>query len=358
MDESRSVDPTVPYRPPSPKTDLPIALVGCGTITEQHLEAYTDAGFDVVAFCDIDRATAEARRDEYYPDGDVYTDYRSVLEREDVAVVDVATHPSVRVEIIEDAIRAEKHVLSQKPFVLDLRDGRRLVDLAADHDVRLAVNQNGRWAPPLSYLRNAVAAGHIGDVLGVTVSIGWNHDWIDGTPLGDLDHAILYDYAIHWFDLLACVIDDRDPTGVFASTAHSPTQTSTPPLLGQALVEYEGAQATLSFDGNTRYDGRTRIYVTGTEGTIVSDGPSIDEQTVRMTTETGSYSPSLEGTWFPDGFRGSMATLLTAIEEAREPEHSARNNLSSLELCFAAVESAETGEPQRPGDVRLLTTSE
>jgi hypothetical protein len=44
----------------------------------------------------------------------------------------------------------------------------------------------------------------------------------------------------------------------------------------------------------------------------------------------------LEGVWFPDGFHGAMAELLCAFEERREPEHSARNNLRSLALCFAA----------------------
>jgi hypothetical protein len=46
--------------------------------------------------------------------------------------------------------------------------------------------------------------------------------------------------------------------------------------------------------------------------------------------------------------------LLLAIEEKREPSHSARNNLKSLALCFAACRSAETGKPVTPGKVRKL----
>ena len=52
--------------------------------------------------------------------------------------------------MIETALAAGKHVLSQKPFVLDLDDGTRLADLADESGVVLAVNQNGRWAPHLS----------------------------------------------------------------------------------------------------------------------------------------------------------------------------------------------------------------
>ncbi len=47
-----------------------------------------------------------------------------------------------------------------------------------------------------------------------------------------------------------------------------------------------------------------------------------------------------------------MAELLCAIEENREPYNSARDNLKSLALCFAAMKSADTGKPIKVGSVR------
>ena len=49
-----------------------------------------------------------------------------------------------------------------------------------------------------------------------------------------------------------------------------------------------------------------------------------------------------------------MGELLCAIEEDREPRNSARNNLKSLALCFAAIASSVDGEPKVPGEVRVL----
>ena len=83
----------------------------------------------------------------------------------------------------------------------------------------------------------------------------------------------------------------------------------------------------------------------GSKGTMRSVGPSLLEQRVTLFTESAVASPELAGCWFPDGFQGAMAELLCAIEEDREPLHSARDNLRSLALCFAAIESAERGEP-------------
>jgi hypothetical protein len=49
-----------------------------------------------------------------------------------------------------------------------------------------------------------------------------------------------------------------------------------------------------------------------------------------------------------------MGELLCAIEENREPQNSARDNLSSLALCFAAIQSSFDGQPHIPGEVRAL----
>jgi hypothetical protein len=62
----------------------------------------------------------------------------------------------------------------------------------------------------------------------------------------------------------------------------------------------------------------------------------------------------LGGSWFRDGFHGTMAELLCAIEEKRQPYNSARDNLESLAMCFAAVASADSRQPQTPGAIRKL----
>jgi predicted dehydrogenase len=126
------------------------------------------------------------------------------------------------------------------------------------------------------------------------------------------------------------------------------------PLLAQALVRMDGGQASLAFDGATAQGPRDTTSVTGTLGSLTSVGPNLGEQTVTLTTAQGSSSPVLEGTWFNDGFRGAMGELLCAIEEDREPENSARGNLRSFALCFAAITSAREGREVRLDEARRL----
>jgi len=245
-------------------------------------------------------------------------------------------------------------VLSQKPFVTDLDEGERLADLADKHGVKLAVNQNARWAPHFSYIREAVRTGLLGQINSIHCDVHWDHSWAKGTPFELIRHLILYDFAIHWFDMLCAVMEGHSATRVFASMTRTTTQEIDPALMAQAAIEYPACQATLVFDGHTQFGRLDRTYVAGSKGTISSAGLDNDEQHLELSTAQGIFHPELQGRWFPDGFHGTMGELLCAIEDDREPSHSARNNLQSLALCFAAVASAERGEAVAPGSVRRL----
>ena len=354
-DSQRTAAPDLPYRPAVPKSSCPpIGVIGCGGLSEQHRGAYRAAGFNVIALCDIDRARAEQRQGQFFPNATTYTEHRALLERDDIAVVDITTHPADRVPILHDALEAGKHVLSQKPFVLDLDLGEKLVALADRKGVKLAVNMNGRWAPHFAYMRQAIGQGLIGQVVGAHLSVHWNHNWIAGTDLENVKHIVLFDFGIHWFDIVTCFLGNRSARRVYASTARSAAQQIRPALLGQAVIEYDGAQASLAFDADAKFGPQDRTYIAGTTGTLVSVGPDLQDQQVTLYTSDGHASPPLEGKWFPTGFHGTMAELLCAIEENREPSNSARDNLRSLALCYAAVASAERNEPVVPGTVRRL----
>ncbi len=347
--------PDLPYRPRDPRHYKPnIALIGCGGITATHLAAYKKARYHVVAVCDLDERRARERQQEYFPRAEVYTDYADVLARDDVEVIDAATHPEHRYPIIADAIEAGKHVLSQKPFVVDLAAGRKLVSAAKRKGVKLAVNQNGRWAPHFSYIRQALARGLIGEVVSAHLSVHWDHNGVKGTPFDKIRHLILYDFAIHWFDILSCIMAGRDPKSIYATVAATASQTARPPLLAQTMVEYDKAQASLAFDADIKSGPEDRTYIGGSEGALLSIGPNLGKQSVTLYTPKGWARPRLRGHWFVEGFHGTMAELLCAIEEDREPSNSAENNLKSLELCFAAIAAAERGKPVKPGTVKKL----
>ena len=346
--------PDLPYQPPMPRAYRPrIGVIGAGGIVSAHLDAYRAAGWEVAAICNRTLPKAEAKAAEFAPDARVSDRWQDILADPSIDVVDITPHPADRLPIIEAALNAGKHVLSQKPFVLDLAEGARLVALARAKGVKLAVNQNGRWSPHMAWMRAAVQAGLAGEVISVHASVHWNHGWIAGTPFEKIEDLILYDFGIHWFDFVQSIVGDR-AKAVFASASSAPGQTAKAPLVAQALIRLVRGQASLVFDGSTPFGPRDATVITGTKGTLTSEGPDLGQQAVTLTTAEGIARPRLQGTWFNDGFRGAMGALLVAIEDNSEPANGAAENLGSLALAFAAIKSRRTGREVAVSEAKRL----
>lgn len=346
--------PDVPYLPPTPRIYRPrIGIIGAGGIVGAHLDAYRTAGWEVAAICNRTLSKAEAKAAEFAPGAVTCDDPATILNDDSIDVVDITPHPTDRLPLMEAALRAGKHVLSQKPFVLDLDAGARLADLADAQGVKLAVNQNGRWAPHLAWIREAVRAGHIGEVISCHASLHWNHGWIAGTPFERIEDLILYDFGIHWFDFVNSIVGESAGS-VYASAAFARGQTAKVPLLAQVQITLDHGQASLVFDGGVPHGPRDTTYIAGTKGSLRSDGPDLGDQQVTLTTDAGVATPALTGNWFNDGFRGAMGALLVAIEDGTEPANGARENLRGLAMAFAAIRSRQTGERVKIGAVRRI----
>ena len=353
-----TVAPRLAYLPQVPRgSSPPIGLIGAGGISEYHLRAYQALGLDVRVICDINRDRAETRRRAFYPEATVETDYRRVLTRHDIIVVDIATHPDDRRQIIPEAIEAGKHVLTQKPFVTDLSEGRQLIRLADQRGVKLAVNQNGRWAPHFSYARQVVRHDLLGPLSTIDFSLQWDHTWTVDTPFNEIRHLVLYDFGIHWFDMATALMGDACADSIYASVRRASYQVAKPPYLAHVAIDYPSAQVRMSFNAHTTLGQEDRTTVVGRDGTLRAWGPGLNDQRVELWTSAGRALPELKGCWFENGFQGTMGELLAAICEDREPVNSARENLRSLQLCFAAVASANRGELVIPADVERLEGS-
>jgi predicted dehydrogenase len=346
--------PELPYAPPAIERDVKIALIGCGGIASTHLAAYQSRGWKVVAFCDIDKNRAQSRADQFFPDALVTDNPEDIFALSGLDAIDIATHTRHRPPLLRRAIECGHHVLSQKPFVTDITIGEELVAMAKDKGVMLCVNQNGRFAPHFSYIRELVTSGTLGSITGIHTQLHWNHTWIAGTPFAQMRDIVLYDFAIHWFDFVASLLPtDLDAT-VTAFRGAPRVDLGLPALEATAVVEWSGGRATLSFDAGCLYGSGDSTTVIGTDGTVTSTGPDGGTQEVTLNLAAGKAKPELIGKWFNDGFAGTMAELLDSVTTGRQARNDAEGNLRSLKLCFAAIESADTGKPVKVGTVLRL----
>jgi predicted dehydrogenase len=330
---------TLDYRPSFPERAAAIALIGCGTAAKElHLPAYDAWSVDVAGVYDANPASTEGVRRH------VYGSLDELLADPEVVAVDIATRPADRPPLIRRALAAGKHVLSQKPLALDLDTARGLVDLADELGLRLAVNQNGRWAPQWRAATLLIEQGAIGEVLSVTHLHDKPLPPLVGTHFDELDHFLLYDYDVHWIDISRCWLAQAIPTEVRAWDYRTPDQPAHARNPWGAVVEIryaDGENVLIRTVGNVRTARPgAPFWVHGTEGTI-RGSVTAGAEFLELDRDGEVTNLPLEGSWYPDGMAGTLGELLSAVDEGREPFNSARHNLLSLELTLAACRSAD-----------------
>lgn len=339
--------------------DLGVGLIGCGWVAGLQLDAYRRAGIRVHALCDRHRERAERYRDLYYPQAKVFDDIDEFLAESDVAVVDIATHVDVRPSLVEKALRAGKHVLSQKPFVEDLDVGSRLAALADEVGRVLAVNQNGRWAPHFGAMLALVRSGLIGSVTSADFLVAWPQDLVvEAMPaFATMQDLILYDFGSHWFDVVG-LLAPQGELSVWATTGRRAGQVIPAPTQANAVISGDDFMASLTFRAAERFEEVSRYRVVGTDGVVTHTGKHLGGDTVVVSTRSGQACIDISNNWFRHGMTGSMRSILNAITNGTQPSNSPESALRGLSLCFAATGSAETGNVQRAGSRRTRSGTE
>lgn len=344
-----SAAPIVDHQPRFPHGYRPgIGIIGCGNIVRHaHLPAYSQYGQRVVGVYDPLPAATAGVQSEWGVEH-LFSSVDELLAHPEIDVVDIATHPGVREELIHLALDAGKHVLSQKPLAVSVAAARRLVDAAEQRGLKLAVNQNGRWAPPWRIATRLIEQGVIGEVMSVTHLVERKFAWIPGTPFDEILHFAIYDYAVHWIDITRCWLGHKPISEIRARdfpTPNQPLNSKTPWGFSVDIAFAEGSHALIRGIGavESAREGHP-FWVHGTTGVI--RGSVLGNDWVELEKDGQFHRYELDGFWFPNGFGGTMGELLCAIAEDRQPSNSAAHNLLSLEITLAACRSAdENGRP-------------
>ena len=142
-----------------------VGLIGAGGIAPSHLAAYGALGrLRPVAVADIDGRRLEVLgQQHFFPFAT--RDYRELLERRDVDVIDVCTPPGVHGEVVRHALEAGKYVICEKPLAPTLEETDRLIEFARRFPGKLSVVFQRRFHPSIVKLLAALAAGEYGKIV-------------------------------------------------------------------------------------------------------------------------------------------------------------------------------------------------
>ena len=366
-------------------TTVGVGMVGHAFMGRAHSQAWRSVGpffgppltpvMTALAGRSAERAGAAAATLGW---ASVETDWKELLRRDDVQLVDICTPGDGHAEIAVAALDAGKHVLCEKPLANSVAEAEAMVaaaERARERGVRSMVGFNYRRVPAVALARRLVADGRIGTVRHIRAQ--YLQDWLTDpeAPFNwrmDRDRAgsgALGDIASHIVDTAQFI------TGHTLTAVSAALETFVPerpdPDGGTARVTVDDAAlfigrtdggALASFEATRAAAGRKnalRIEVSGSSGALSFDLESLNELWLYDTAEdaatagfrrivvTEPVHPYM-GQWWPPGhvlgyehtFTHQMADLLTAIADGADPRPSFADGLQIQRVLAAVADSA------------------
>jgi len=317
------------------------AIVGCGRMgwlfdedpltkkPSTHAGAYTlYEKTDLVAACDINTTRLNKMCDKYDIPGR-YTDYREMLDKEDIDILSICTHNHYQICMDATKKKGLKAIFCEKPLAYNLKEAEEMVHACKENNILLTVDHTRRWDSTFMKIRELVKEGTIGKIQ--TVKGFCTVGWMNG--------------GTHLFDLLRYYLGDVDWV-----QGHIQPDPSTDPG-GRAVLKFKNG--VMCFVDSTWKD---YVYVgadlIGEKGIIEGSGMIRSEQGIRVRKavpskgESGVYELEEQDIdspeWQPPLIR-ALEDIIEGIEHNKQTLCSGEDGKAAVEIALAIHESHNGG---------------
>ncbi|MFD2649658.1 Gfo/Idh/MocA family protein [Devosia albogilva] len=328
-------------------------LAGCGSMSRGWLSALAEhpllrGRVAIVGLVDLDTSMASERAAEFgLSEAIVGNNLDQVLSQTKPDLMFDVVTPAARADVVTTGLRHGCHVLSEKPMAASLEAARTLLAAAKAAGRLHAVIQNRRFIAGVRRIRRLLDSGALGELTSL------NCDFFIGAHFGgfreDMDNVLLLDMAIHTLDA-ARFMAGKAPRAVYCLETNPRGSWYRHGAAANAIFEFDD-DVVFNFRGswcaegaNTSWEGSWRI--TGSRGTLLWDGA--DQFDANVVAGDSGFLRELAPIEVPlpleadetHGHASVIADFLEAIETGRQPETAGPDNIKSLAMVFAAIESA------------------
>ena len=326
------------------------AVVGCGRISKNNIEALKKHGVDaaIVAVCDVDPAALKAAKAATGVPG--FAHYDELLAQSDADAVVLATPSGLHAEQAIRAAEAGKHVVTEKPMATRWQDGKRMVAACDAAGVRLFVVKQNRRNATLQLLKQAVEAERFGRIYMVALNVFWTrpqeyYDSANWRGTWEFDGGAFMNQASHYVDLLDWLIGPVESVQAYTATLARDIEVEDTGVL--AVRWRSGALGTMSVTMLTypkNLEGS--ITVIGEKGTVRIGGLAVNEiqhwEFADRRPEDEKVREASYATTSVYGFGHPLyyENVIRSLRGEAEPETDGREGLKSLELLIATYLSA------------------
>jgi myo-inositol 2-dehydrogenase/D-chiro-inositol 1-dehydrogenase len=348
-----------------------VGIIGGGFVSEIHAEAFQEVPeAELVAVCNVDKPALETFARKWKIPATA-TDYRKILDRKDVDVIVLGIPNYLHREVTVAAAKAGKHIITEKPLCHTLEDADAMVAACKKHKVKLMYAETICFSPKYVRAKKLVDEGAIGKLY--MIKQGEKHSgphsgWFYDVKLSG--GGAIMDMGCHGIEWARWMYGKPKPKSVFA---HCQRVLHIDRTKGEdnsvIILEFEGGGIAVIEDCWARHGGMDdRIELYGTEGVIYCDllhGSSMETYSLKgygYAVEKAGETKGWTFTVFEEahiyGFPHEMRHFIQCILNDQMPQETGEDGRATLEIIYAAYESAGTGKkitwpykPKYPGDV-------
>lgn len=337
------------------------ALIGCGRISPNHLDAAINNGLEIVGLCDLLPERIKILKEKVGVEDtnyNEYVNYHEMLEKERPELVAIATESGEHAKIALDCLDYGCNLIIEKPIALSLKDADRIIEKAKEKGLIVCANHQNRFNKSIQKIRQAVENGDFGKMLYGTAHIRWNRgkDYYSQAPwrgTWEQDGGALMNQCIHNIDLLRWMMGD-EVSEVYAYTDNLNHDYIQAEDLGIAIVKFKnGAYGII--EGTTDVYPKNleeTLYLFGQKGTVKAGGKSVNiieewifedgKETPEEVKEKNSEMPQ---NIYGFGHTPLYEDVIDAIKNQKQPLVDAVAGRRALEMVLAIYKSAAEGRP-------------
>lgn len=344
---------------------LKFAIVGCGRISQKHLEAiHSNCEYaELVALCDIIPELAYKKSEVYsslnplWDKPKVYSDYKQMLREIDIDIVTIATESGYHCEIALYCMNQGKNVIVEKPMALSLSDADAMIKASKINEVKLSVCYQNRYNPAIQKLKEALDRDRFGKLINGTARILWNRDmdYYNQAPwrgTWSLDGGALMNQCIHNIDLLQWILGG-EIVSVYAQCGTFLRKIEAEDF-GTIIIKFNNYSIGLVEGSTCVYPENLKetLEIFGQKGTVCIGGLAVNNvETWRFTDNNKNEEDMMIGlktsvsSVYGNGHSLLFKDMIDAVRNNIQPAINGEDGKKSLSIVLAAYKSSLTDLP-------------
>ena len=261
-------------------TELVVGIVGFGGMGGWHCDILGEIeGCRVAGIYDIKESQKKKAIDKGIRS---YDSLEEVLADDEINLILIATPNDVHKDIAVKAMRAGKHVVSEKPVTLSSKDLQVMIDASQESGRFFTVHQNRRWDEDFLTIKKIYDENKLGEIFRIESRVhgsrGIPGDWRQEKEYGG---GMILDWGVHLLDQILLMLEGRKLKKVYSTITNVTNQ----------LVD-DGFTCHLIFDGNlevivevgtSNFISLPRWYVLGADGSAIIEDWDLNGRIVKAT---------------------------------------------------------------------------